>query len=235
MSQPIDIFKLNTNLLSIDSIIENKNNKTSKSGKVKYNNQPLKISLPMLMTKYGISKFTDQKMVDSYSLNIELNNNVYNKFVEIEQKLIDLSFKHSEALIGVKLDEEDKNLIERKYKTCIKYSQHDLQKEQPMLRPKVYCKSEPNKPLNFWPLEIYEKQPNVVKPVLVFPTAENTTDPCRVLNKNTEVSCIIDASTIWGSSLGCGNTLKVVQIGYIQSQAIKNECLIVFDAEDFNI
>jgi hypothetical protein len=236
MTQVIEIFSINTELLSIDSIVESKSK--SKMGKVKYNNQLFKLRLPPLLTKYGISKFTDDKGKDTYSLGLEIDENIKNKILEIENKLIDLAFHHTDDLIdksGFQPDEKD--LFGTKFTSSVKYSKYDNDNEYPSLRPKIFCGLDKNNNLNFYPLEIYVKNPNpnLNKALSIFPTNENKHNPIPLINQSSKVSCVIDASNMWGLSGRFGNSLKVIQIALCSPKEKRDGCLITFTPDDFNV
>jgi len=226
------ISDIDVNKLSVGPVVQSKNG-MSNTVTLLYNNIPLKVNIPALLTEYGVSKYTDSLTnKTSYSMNMVLDNSVEttvfkNKILEIEAKLVDLLVPISSQFIGKgkKLTEK---IIAGKMNSGIKNSLSDTKKLNPYFNSKITNFDKEGK--IFWGVEVYNKDK-----IKIFPSPEYET-PVDCIPKKSLVYCVLDGSSVWGLAGKCGISwkLKQVAVGLIKGLPM-DRCMVEFDPEEFNI
>lgn len=171
--------------------------RTNKSGgKTVYLNAAaggkLIFQLPQLRAFVGLSPFKNkQGEIQSWSLPLSLDNpDVLAALKELDERALDFIEKNSESLLGKKMSRAV--LVEGdKYKPIVKYGKKEG--FAPSLNLKVLTNADGSFSTEAW-------------------NSDRASVPLSDIAKGQTVSAIIDIGSVWASPLGCGVSIRVIQV-----------------------
>ena len=174
-----------------------------------------RIETPLMMT-WGISDYVDDKTGESdgrFTMTLNFPNDDYanestnmllEKFKEFENIILDMAVENSEKWFGKKLSRE---LCEDRFFSSIKYRKNkdtgsfDYDKP-PSLRIRVPCYD------GKWGISLFDSDKN-----LIFPSedSENQKTPPDLVEKQSNIACVIQCGGIWFGGKGWGVTWRLNQ------------------------
>lgn len=206
----------------------------SKSVPLLYNRAPLQLSIPTMLTTYGISKYVDKDTGKfSYSLTLSFDDTpnsieFRNKIEELEDTVVSKIMDISSAFMGKEY--KKKETLKEKFVSSIKFGKNDTKKEgQASFRGKVSHFISEKDGSTSYGIKIYDFNRE-----LLFPS-KNFEHPDDVVKPKTMVKCVFDGSSIWASPQGVGISWRLTQIAVGPSKVLPlDSCLVEFESSEFD-